>query len=321
MALIGLRMMPTFPSSPLRFRTAGFPRYGSKAGLSVGAFPGGADRSAPRHGLHPAFASPAVRIVFARSRSAVPARRRRRASGLSALPQGSSLRSGLCCPGPSSLIRPHPPHSPARPNFPVRQVICGAFAVPISGRPRQPASGSELSHSFLLTLPSSYVPGESADCFHPGFIDGIRLRPPLSSGLGTLKSSTLIRFMWTPISGLPDSRSCYGRVSCLPRADLTRCTAPSQPRLLLPSLRSSRSPFSPSDITTVASGYLHRQDFHLLERLLASLHKRARGELRADAEAADSGQSARICEARADGRPECAGPAGTAPVLNSPRRT
>jgi hypothetical protein len=28
-------------------------------------------------------------------------------------PQGSSLRTGLCCPSPSSLNRPHPPHSPA----------------------------------------------------------------------------------------------------------------------------------------------------------------------------------------------------------------
>ena len=40
MARTGLRMMPTFPSSPLRCRTAGFPRYGSKAGLSDRAFPG-----------------------------------------------------------------------------------------------------------------------------------------------------------------------------------------------------------------------------------------------------------------------------------------
>ncbi len=31
MARNGLRMMPTFPFSPLRFRTAGFPQYGSKA--------------------------------------------------------------------------------------------------------------------------------------------------------------------------------------------------------------------------------------------------------------------------------------------------
>jgi hypothetical protein len=32
-------MMPTSPRSPLSFRTAGFPQYGWKAGLSGGAFP------------------------------------------------------------------------------------------------------------------------------------------------------------------------------------------------------------------------------------------------------------------------------------------
>jgi len=39
MARTGLRMMPTFPSPPLKFRTASFPRYGFKAGLSDEAFP------------------------------------------------------------------------------------------------------------------------------------------------------------------------------------------------------------------------------------------------------------------------------------------
>jgi hypothetical protein len=38
MARTGLRMMPTFPSPPLKFRTAGFPQYGFKAGLSDGTF-------------------------------------------------------------------------------------------------------------------------------------------------------------------------------------------------------------------------------------------------------------------------------------------
>ena len=38
MARTGLRMMPTFPSSPLKFRTAGFPRYGFKASLSAPTF-------------------------------------------------------------------------------------------------------------------------------------------------------------------------------------------------------------------------------------------------------------------------------------------
>ena len=35
-ARTGLRMMPTSPRSPLSFRTAGFPQYGWKAGISDG---------------------------------------------------------------------------------------------------------------------------------------------------------------------------------------------------------------------------------------------------------------------------------------------
>jgi len=35
-ALSGLRMMPLFPPSPLKFRTVGFPQYGFKAGISDG---------------------------------------------------------------------------------------------------------------------------------------------------------------------------------------------------------------------------------------------------------------------------------------------
>jgi len=38
-ARIGLRMMPTFPRSPLSFRTASFPQYGWKAGFPSGTFP------------------------------------------------------------------------------------------------------------------------------------------------------------------------------------------------------------------------------------------------------------------------------------------
>jgi hypothetical protein len=38
MAWTGLRMMPTSPSPPLKFRTAGFPRYGFKASMSDRAF-------------------------------------------------------------------------------------------------------------------------------------------------------------------------------------------------------------------------------------------------------------------------------------------
>src|SRR3954463_8301220 len=44
-------------------------------------------------------------------------------------PQGPSLGSGLCCPGPSSLNRPHPPHSPAHRDFTAGRLIRDAFAV------------------------------------------------------------------------------------------------------------------------------------------------------------------------------------------------
>jgi len=54
-ARTGLRMMPTFPRSPRSFRTAGFPQYGWKAGLSGGAFP-------DRQRLKPA---PGIRLLTA----------------------------------------------------------------------------------------------------------------------------------------------------------------------------------------------------------------------------------------------------------------
>ena len=156
MARTGLRMMPTFPSSPLRFRTAGFPRYGSKAGFSDGAFP---------RGLHPSFAASVAAFILALGRGCAALVRRRHASGMAALPQRPSLRSGLCCPGPSSLNRPHPSHWSTRTTSP----HCGLYAPPSlcwhpASLARPSTTGSELS----LHVPSQHValffPGESARC-------------------------------------------------------------------------------------------------------------------------------------------------------------
>src|ERR1035437_9302226 len=61
----GVRMMPTFPRSPLSFRTAGFPQYGWKAGFPSGAFLGdqrlkpAPGMRRPTSSLHPPF----VRLV------------------------------------------------------------------------------------------------------------------------------------------------------------------------------------------------------------------------------------------------------------------
>jgi hypothetical protein len=95
MARTGLRMMPTFPSSPLKFRTAGFPRYGFKASLSDGAFrPPIAVKRAPRmpapHGslLRPSPASATERWRGSAS-TPVRASTSRCARGPASLPQGS----------------------------------------------------------------------------------------------------------------------------------------------------------------------------------------------------------------------------------------
>ena len=95
MARTGLRMMPTFPSSPLRFRTASFPRYGSKASLSDGPFPWcAAVKLAPsmparRHSLH--RPSPATTTASLNGSASIPTRAsaRRCSRGLASLPQGS----------------------------------------------------------------------------------------------------------------------------------------------------------------------------------------------------------------------------------------
>jgi hypothetical protein len=96
MALIGLRMMPTFPSPPLKFRTVGFPQYGFKASMSAGACQdSGEVKSSPDMRSSPPCCSP----TFARLRAAdttwalgptcsTPPRAAVRAAR-AALPQGS----------------------------------------------------------------------------------------------------------------------------------------------------------------------------------------------------------------------------------------
>ena len=60
-------MMPTFPRSPLSFRTAGFPRYGCKADISDGAFPDIASLN-----LLPAYTGKASALRALRATSLIP---------------------------------------------------------------------------------------------------------------------------------------------------------------------------------------------------------------------------------------------------------
>jgi hypothetical protein len=61
-------MMPTFPRPSRSFRTAGFPQYGWKAGLSDSAFP-------DQHQVKPAPGIPRRQSGLCQTKGAAPARR------------------------------------------------------------------------------------------------------------------------------------------------------------------------------------------------------------------------------------------------------
>ena len=95
MARTGLRMMPTFPSPPLKFRTAGFPQYGFKASMSDSALLQVRSlKPAPGIRLRPC----SLLLSFARfhhrgspgsESKTIQASTRRCAGGFPSLPQGS----------------------------------------------------------------------------------------------------------------------------------------------------------------------------------------------------------------------------------------
>jgi hypothetical protein len=158
MARTGLRMMPTFPSPSLKFRTAGFPQYGFKASLSDRACPSlrwlsllPACPPLPKVCRDPSPAS-AQLLRPGTVSSPGPGLGRPLCGRLAPpYPRGPWLRSEFCCLGPSSLLRPHPPVSPAR----------GDFAAPAAytprlrcaGAPRRPARPSLLSPPCFLRVP------------------------------------------------------------------------------------------------------------------------------------------------------------------------
>ena len=135
MARTGLRMMPTFPSPPLKFRTAGFPRYGFKASISDSAF-------LNRNLVKPAPGIPALLLnlppPFAHFHYRYPPGSESRSTRASMSHCSRDLR--LSTPGVLSsrpsyavsvhhcLIRPHPPIPQAHCDF-VFTLIRNAFAV------------------------------------------------------------------------------------------------------------------------------------------------------------------------------------------------
>ncbi len=156
--------MPTSPRSPLSFRTAGFPQYGWKVGLSDGAFPDrpllkpapGIRRLTP--GLRPPFALLVVRI--GNPRCVGPTTRWCAAlEGGWPPPQGLSLRSGLFYPRPSPLIGPIRPTRRHSAISPTMRLIRDAFAV--RERLGDPRAVPSFCCTFLPDMPSPMSPERS----------------------------------------------------------------------------------------------------------------------------------------------------------------
>jgi len=166
-------------------------------------------------------------------------------------PQGSSLRSGLFCPSPSSLNRPHPPHSQARPDFAALRLIPSAFAV------RERLSDPRAVPSFRCLLFSDMSPSMIPEVPVAAFIQFLRHRRWPS--LGSERSAP---------SKLPPSASGGARdfgtswfasaatyqIARLPLADLTGSPQPQE--TFTSGLSTIRSPSSSPDITTAATGQL-----------------------------------------------------------------
>jgi len=91
-----------------------------------------------------------------------------------ALLQGPSLRLGFCCPDPSTLTLPHPPHSRAQHNFIARRLICAAFAV--RERLGDPRAVPGFRCPILPDMPSPKTPESSTiDKFQSSNVDkGLR---------------------------------------------------------------------------------------------------------------------------------------------------
>jgi len=163
-------------------------------------------------------------------------------------PQGSSLLPELCCLEPSSLNRPHPPHSWAHRIFTAWRLIRDAFAV--RERRGDPRVVPDFRYPFCPGIPSSPTPGSpTSTCSRtsmptwPSPTDqrlGTPDTPAIRSTRATHFVASLVRFR-------------YGLPSCLPPGT-DRTGMPQPSGTFTTRLSTARSPSPSLDITTTVAG-------------------------------------------------------------------
>ena len=247
MARTGLRMMPTFPLLPLKFRTAGFPRYGFKAGLSDEAFPAHWFAIVLR-ALHCHHDS----LLCVRDDALISASVR---AGQPLYPRSRpSLRSGLYCPGPS--IAYPAPSAPLAGTSRLHRLAaytrCPRCAY--SHMPRRPTTGSELSSMIFHNVSSSETTGNSSAA--------LPSTSPKAMAFNSSQEFRYSRYPHTPILVREIvSRLYYGSLALRPAALLALlfgadqiCIQPT--RTFTSGLPTVWSPAPSPDITTVPTGKL-----------------------------------------------------------------
>jgi hypothetical protein len=239
MARTGLRMMPTFPLSSLRFRTAGFPQYGSKAGVSDRAFPK----------FRPVKPAPSISGTRPRFASVLRARHSQRFCRRSA-PSASCVakhhHASDCCrstPGAlapvrvmlSRSINAYPaPSAPLAGTSQLRRPAAYMRCLRCAGAPRRPASGSELSLPFFPSMSPSMSPGRLSLYIPSSFAISADLRREVPTAR-PLPMSTISRHT--------------GSLSLQPAELLASLS-----EAFTSGLSTVRSPSPPPDMTTVSTG-------------------------------------------------------------------
>jgi hypothetical protein len=160
-------MMPTFPLPPLKFLTAGFPRYGFKAGISGAAFPANWFAVALR-----ALCCHRDSLLCVRDDAPLSTSVR---AGCPALPQGPSLRSGLFCPG--HIITYPAPSAPLAGTSRLHRMAAytRCLRCAYSHMPRRPTTGSELSLMLLRNMSSSATTGNFSAAYTQYFTENAGL--------------------------------------------------------------------------------------------------------------------------------------------------
>ena len=168
----------TFPAPPLKFRTASFPQYGFKAGLSDGAFPHQPTRAVCfRPSCSPRRPSTSVQSRSYPLGEAPPFKRYS-----SLYPRGPRSGAGYVVPHPHrliGLIRPTCRHIESSPH-------CGLYPMPSLGVHRLgPQVVPCFRCMFLLDMPSSLSPESSSVILTQLLTDDTGLR----LGKGTVRRS------------------------------------------------------------------------------------------------------------------------------------